>query len=129
MWSWIVCLLQCQFNYACVVIQPLDHGTNQVIVKTREDLAEHIGHSEPKIVSDQNLAILARQLALHANVSSEFALPTCVEVSSVLKDECVKVENYNYTRHWTSVSKNYIYIRVESYSLYWSTQFSRALHT
>lgn len=99
MWSWIVCLLQCQFNYACVVIQPLDHGTNQVIVKTREDLAEHIGHSEPKTVSDQNLAILARQLALHANVSSEFALPTCVEISSVLKDECVKVENYNYTRH------------------------------
>jgi hypothetical protein len=52
-----------------VVIQPLDHSTNQVIVKTREDLTEHIGHSEPKIVSDQNLAILARQLALHANVS------------------------------------------------------------
>lgn len=93
-----------------MVIQPLDHGTNQVIVKTREDLAEHIGHSEPKIVSDQNLAILARQLALHANVSSKFALPTCVEVSSLLKDECVKVENYNYSRQLTSVSKNYIYI-------------------
>lgn len=91
-------MLQCQFNYACVVIQPLDHGTNQVIVKTREDLTEHIGHSEPKIVSDQNLAILARQLALHANVSSEFALPSCLKVSSVLKDECLKVENYNYTR-------------------------------
>lgn len=62
-------LLQGQFTYACVVIQPLGHGTNQVSVKTREDLAEHIGHSESKIVSDQNLAILARQLALHANVS------------------------------------------------------------
>lgn len=121
-------MLQCQFNYACVVIQPLDHGTNQVIVKTREDLAEHIGHSEPKIVSDQNLAILARQLALHANVSNEFALPSCLEVSSVLKD-CLKVENYNYTRQRTSLSKNYIYIRVESYNLYWSTPFSHAVHT
>lgn len=61
---------QGQFNYACVVIQPLDHGTNRVTVQAREELAEHIGHSEPKIISDQNLAILARQLALHANVSN-----------------------------------------------------------
>lgn len=60
---------QGQFNYACVVIQPLDHGTNQVTVQAREELAEHIGHSEPKIISDQNLAILSRQLALHANVN------------------------------------------------------------
>ncbi|XP_012271509.1 tuberin isoform X2 [Orussus abietinus] len=59
-----------QFNYACVVIQPLDHGTNQVIVQAKEELAKHIGHSEPKIISDQNLAILARQLALHANLAS-----------------------------------------------------------
>lgn len=59
-----------QFNYACVVIQPLDHGTNRVTVQAREELAEHIGHSEPKIISDQNLAILARQLALHANLAS-----------------------------------------------------------
>lgn len=51
------------------MIQPLDHGTNQVTVQAREELAEHIGHSEPKIISDQNLAILSRQLALHANVS------------------------------------------------------------
>ncbi|KAJ9583770.1 hypothetical protein L9F63_021894, partial [Diploptera punctata] len=62
--------VKCQFNYASVIIQPLDHNTNQVTVKTKEDLAEHIGHSEPKIVSDENVAILARQLALHANLAS-----------------------------------------------------------
>lgn len=65
----IMYLFQGQFNYACVIIQPLDHGTNQVTVQARDDLAEHIGHSEPKIISDQNLGILSRQLALHANVS------------------------------------------------------------
>lgn len=59
-----------QFNYACVVIQPLDHGTNQVTVQVKEELAKHIRHSEPKIISDQNLAILSRQLALHANLAS-----------------------------------------------------------
>lgn len=62
-------LFQGQFNYACVVIQPLDHGTNQVTVQVKEELVKHIRHSEPKIISDQNLAILSRQLALHANVS------------------------------------------------------------
>lgn len=60
--------LQGQFNYANVIIQPLDHAANKVVVKARDELADHIGHSELKIVSDQNLAILARQLALHANV-------------------------------------------------------------
>ncbi|KAJ8682291.1 hypothetical protein QAD02_018083 [Eretmocerus hayati] len=59
-----------QFNHACVVIQPLDHGTNQLTVQAREELSKHIGHSEPKIISDQNLAILSRQLALHANLAS-----------------------------------------------------------
>ncbi|XP_029054023.2 tuberin isoform X1 [Osmia bicornis bicornis] len=59
-----------QFNYACVVIQPLDHGTNQVTVQVKEELAKHIRHNEPKIISDQNLAILSRQLALHANLAS-----------------------------------------------------------
>ncbi|CAL7948460.1 unnamed protein product [Xylocopa violacea] len=59
-----------QFNYACVVIQPLDYGTNQVTVQVKEELAKHIRHSEPKIISDQNLAILSRQLALHANLAS-----------------------------------------------------------
>lgn len=64
-------LSQGQFNYACVVIQPLDHGTNQLTVQAREEhIKEHIGHSEPKIISDQNLALLSRQLALHANVNT-----------------------------------------------------------
>ncbi|XP_067006155.2 tuberin isoform X2 [Anabrus simplex] len=62
--------LKAQFQYAWVIVQPLDHNTNQVIVKTREELAEHIGHSDPKMVSDQNVAILARQLALHVNLAS-----------------------------------------------------------
>lgn len=67
--------LQGQFNYACVIIEPLDHGSNQVTVKVREELVEHVGNSEPKIVSDQNVAVLARQLALHANVSGIFLFP------------------------------------------------------
>ncbi|KAI4456255.1 tuberin [Holotrichia oblita] len=59
-----------QFNFACIIIQPLDHYTNKVTVKVKEELYELIGQTEPKIVSDQNVAILARQLALHANLAS-----------------------------------------------------------
>ena len=59
-----------QFLYACVVIQPLDHRTNRVIVKAKPGLADLIGHTEPKIVSDKNLPIMARQWALHSNLAS-----------------------------------------------------------
>lgn len=50
------------------MIQPMDLGSNKVTVKAKDELADHIGHSEQKIVSDENLPILARQLALHVNV-------------------------------------------------------------
>lgn len=62
--------IKCQFNYANVIIQPLDHNTNRVIVKAKDEVSEYVGHNEPKIISDQNLGILARQLALHANLAS-----------------------------------------------------------
>lgn len=61
-----------------MIIQPLDHRTNRVFVKAKPTLAENIGHSDVKIVSDQNLPIMARQLALHSNLASrihrEFSL-------------------------------------------------------
>jgi tuberous sclerosis protein 2 len=62
-------LIQAQFLYAWVIITPLDHRTNRVVVKALPVLADHIGHTEAKIVSDQNLPTLARQLALHSNVN------------------------------------------------------------
>nr|XP_023027881.1 tuberin-like [Leptinotarsa decemlineata] len=57
-----------QFTFVCIVIHPLDHGINKVVVKVKEELSNLVPVSEPKLVSDQNVAILARQLALHANV-------------------------------------------------------------
>ncbi|CAH0564266.1 unnamed protein product [Brassicogethes aeneus] len=59
-----------QFNFAAIVIQPLDHNTNRVVVKVKDKLKNFISISEPKLVSDQNVAILARQLALHCNLAS-----------------------------------------------------------
>lgn len=61
--------LQSKFNFAAVIIEPLEHERNRLTVKAREDLVELIGNVEPKIVSDKNVSLLARQLALHINVS------------------------------------------------------------
>ncbi|XP_059490501.1 tuberin isoform X2 [Neocloeon triangulifer] len=63
--------IQCQFNFACVVVTPMGHGTNQVTVKIKDDLTEHLGASQvTRIISDQSLPTLVRQLALHANLAS-----------------------------------------------------------
>jgi len=56
--------------FACVVVTPMGHGTNQVTVKIKDDLTEHLGSAQvTRIISDQNLPTLVRQLALHANVN------------------------------------------------------------
>lgn len=55
--------------YACVIIQPLDHHINRIYVKTKPILGDS-GNTDVKIVSDQNLPIMARQLALHSNLAS-----------------------------------------------------------
>ncbi|XP_074649402.1 tuberin-like [Tubulanus polymorphus] len=59
-----------QFNYVNIVIQPLDHGCNSVTVQARPEIAEIIGLVDIKLISDAKLAVLARQLALHANLAS-----------------------------------------------------------
>jgi len=59
-----------QFNYACVVVQPLELNTNKIFVKARKEIADFVCHPDPKIVSDRSAPLLARQLALHANLAS-----------------------------------------------------------
>ncbi|XP_072397243.1 tuberin [Diabrotica undecimpunctata] len=59
-----------QFTFACIIIQPLDMGINRVTVKVKEELSNLIASSEPKLVSDQNVGIFARQIALHTNMAS-----------------------------------------------------------
>lgn len=62
---------QGQFNYACVVIEPMELDSNRVFVLARDEIAQHVS-AKPKIVSDSGAPLLARQMALHANVSGIF---------------------------------------------------------
>lgn len=60
---------QSQFNYACIVVQPLDVKTNLISVRAKGDIENYFNHLEPKILTDTGAPLFARQLALHANVS------------------------------------------------------------
>uniref|UniRef100_A0A8C2KZ71 Tuberin n=1 Tax=Cyprinus carpio TaxID=7962 RepID=A0A8C2KZ71_CYPCA len=57
-----------QFNFVEVLIKPLDYESNLVTLQCRKDLEGLVDTSVAKIVSDRNLPLLVRQMALHANV-------------------------------------------------------------
>ena len=39
-----------QFNYACIVITPMDQGSNRVEIKCRPELNEPLGHVKVKMI-------------------------------------------------------------------------------
>lgn len=49
-------------------MQPLELGSNSVYVRAKGDIFEYFKHLQPKILTDYGAPLLARQLALHANV-------------------------------------------------------------
>ncbi|KAM9819610.1 tuberin isoform 1-T1 [Syngnathus typhle] len=59
-----------QFNFVEVIIKPLDYECNLVSLQCRKDLEGLVDTSVAKIVSDSNLPLLVRQMALHANMAS-----------------------------------------------------------
>uniref|UniRef100_A0AAR2K774 Tuberin n=1 Tax=Pygocentrus nattereri TaxID=42514 RepID=A0AAR2K774_PYGNA len=59
-----------QFNFVEVLIKPLDYESNLVTLQCRRDLEGLVDTTVAKIVSDQNLPLLVRQMALHANMAS-----------------------------------------------------------
>ncbi|XP_050694251.1 tuberin-like isoform X2 [Eriocheir sinensis] len=60
-----------QFNHTTVEIVPGDHSTNSVGVLCRPELTDFVGGGgSPRLVSDTNLPILVRQIALHADLAS-----------------------------------------------------------
>lgn len=61
---------QGHFNYACIVIEPLELGCNLISIQTNDSIQKYFSHLEPKIVSDSGAPLFARQLALHADVSN-----------------------------------------------------------
>lgn len=59
-----------QFNYACIIVQPLELDSNRIFIRAKDDVADFICHSDSRIVSDKSAPLYARQLAFHANVNT-----------------------------------------------------------
>ncbi|XP_038677009.1 tuberin isoform X4 [Scyliorhinus canicula] len=59
-----------QFNFVEIIIKPLDFGSNLVTLQARKDMEGLVDTSVARIVSDKNLPLLVRQMALHANMAS-----------------------------------------------------------
>ncbi|XP_015768229.1 PREDICTED: tuberin-like [Acropora digitifera] len=60
-----------QFNFAEVVIKPLDNASNMVTLRFKDELKDLLTDSGPRVISDANLPRLVRQLVVHINVSSK----------------------------------------------------------
>lgn len=63
-----------QFNYACVIVEPIELNSNRIYVRCKDEVSKFISHTEPKIISDASAPGYARQLALHANVSASIVI-------------------------------------------------------
>ncbi|KAM3956957.1 LOW QUALITY PROTEIN: TSC complex subunit tuberin [Aphomia sociella] len=64
-----------QFNFCIVVVEPYEHGMNRVFIKTKDDLirTKFLAHVDTYCVSDQNVALLARQIALHCALAAQIS--------------------------------------------------------
>ncbi|CAF0862230.1 unnamed protein product [Brachionus calyciflorus] len=58
-------------NCVCIEIIPLKTNTNIVRVKTTNEMSQWLNHSNPKFISDQNLSLICRKMALHADMASK----------------------------------------------------------
>ncbi|XP_067044886.1 tuberin-like isoform X1 [Acropora muricata] len=59
-----------QFNFAEVVIKPLDNASNMVTLRFKDELKDLLTDSGPRVISDANLPRLVRQLVVHINMAS-----------------------------------------------------------
>lgn len=61
---------QGQFNFAEIAIEPLDNECNVIRLNVKDELKDILINTNygPRVISDRNLPILVRHMALHVNV-------------------------------------------------------------
>jgi len=60
-----------QFIYAAIVVEPLDFNTNRISVLCKAELEADLRHKlAGRVVSDQNVSRLTRQMALHCGLAA-----------------------------------------------------------
>lgn len=72
-----VCVSQGQFNSCIVLVEPDEHGMNRVFMKTKDERirSKFLAHLDAHCVcvSDHNVALLARQMALHCALAAQIS--------------------------------------------------------
>lgn len=67
---------QGQFNFAEVLIKPLDNASNMVTLRFKDELKDLLTDTGARVISDVNLPRLVRQLVVHINVSESHVVCT-----------------------------------------------------
>ena len=57
-----------------MLIKPLDNASNMVSLRFKDELKDLLTDTGPRVISDDNLPRLVRQLVVHINVSQCHAL-------------------------------------------------------
>ena len=73
----LILLIQGQFNFAEVLVEPLAGGLSRVSVRAKRGM-EQMLDSRPFVISDQWLPVLVRLKALQANVGLSMSWNSCV---------------------------------------------------
>ncbi|XP_047125988.1 tuberin isoform X3 [Hydra vulgaris] len=58
-----------QMSLAEILIRPLDYNSNVVTIRIKDNCDAGVMHNHPFIISDQNLPVLVRQLAINTNMA------------------------------------------------------------
>lgn len=66
-------MIKGEVNCICIEIIPLKDTSNIIKVKTTSEFTQSscFIHSDPKFVSDQNLSLIVRKMALHADLAAK----------------------------------------------------------
>ncbi|KAF6037720.1 TSC2 [Bugula neritina] len=60
-----------KFNYVNIIIEPLDQVSNAVTIQCKDDVKQILEHvSTTKVISDENITDLVKQIALHSSMAS-----------------------------------------------------------
>ncbi|XP_068632224.1 tuberin isoform X2 [Battus philenor] len=64
-----------QLNFCIVIVEPMEHGMNRVFVKSKDERlrSKFLAHVDAHAVSDHNVALLARQIAVHCALASQIS--------------------------------------------------------
>ena len=97
-----------------ILIRPLEYSGNMVVIRVKDKSDGGVLDTRPHVISDCNLAVLVRQLAIHTNVwnfvlslSCSFVCICRIKTNYVQKSTLVKYKDvYGYIQSTPAISNS-----------------------